>query len=351
MSAPDRTSLRALTALPTASGLAARLAVALLVRHKLDASTLLTQCRLSPEALAEHKRIDAASQVAFLDLVARVTGDDFLALTLAEDFDLRELGMLYYVAASSRLLGEALARLARYGRVANEALVVKVDNAETCRLRLAYNGVPRHTDRHQVELFTVALLRLCRQIAGQKLVPLAVDFVHNRSGDLRQMQRAFGCEVHFDCDADEIRFAGEVSDLRLVGDDPFLNEIMLRDCEQAVAMRATNAGSFRTVVENAIAPLLPHGEARAKVVAKQMRLSERTFARRLSAEGLSFGDILDELRRDLAVRYLQDGQLQISQIAWLLGFQQPSAFSHACRRWLDKSPSDYRRLVGRRSGE
>ena len=72
-------------------------------------------------------------------------------------------------------------------------------------------------------------------------------------------------------------------------------------------------------------------------------MSERTFARRLAAEGLSFRAILDELRRDLAVGYLEETQLQISQIAWLLGFHQPSAFSHACRRWTGKSPMDFRR--------
>ena len=80
----------------------------------------------------------------------------------------------------------------------------------------------------------------------------------------------------------------------------------------------------------------------AKTVAHRLGLSERTFARRLAAEGLSFGEILDQLRRDLAVRYLQEN-LQASQIAWLLGFQQPSAFSHACRRWTGKSPSEFRR--------
>ena len=96
-------------------------------------------------------------------------------------------------------------------------------------------------------------------------------------------------------------------------------------------------------VENSIAPLLPHAEVHATTVADHLGVSERTFARRLAAEGLTFGEILDGLRRDLAVRYLDERDLQISQIAWLLGFQQPSAFSHACRRWTGKSPLEYRR--------
>ena len=137
-------------------------------------------------------------------------------------------------------------------------------------------------------------------------------------------------------------FDASVMDLPLVGYDPYLNELMVKNCEDAIADRAANISPFRTEIENIIAPLLPHGEAQAKTVAHRLGLSERTFARRLAAEGLSFGEILDQLRRDLAVRYPQE-DLQASQIAWLLGFQQPSAFSHACRRWTGKSPSEFRR--------
>jgi AraC-like DNA-binding protein len=141
---------------------------------------------------------------------------------------------------------------------------------------------------------------------------------------------------------DEISFDPEVVDLPLVGYDPFLNELMVNFCEAAIAARGSPVSSFRAVVENEIAPLLPHGEAQAKTVARKLGLSERTFARRLASEGLTFGRILDELRRDLAGRYLGEAGLPISRIAWLLGFQQPSAFSHASHRWFGKSPVAYR---------
>ena len=94
-----------------------------------------------------------------------------------------------------------------------------------------------------------------------------------------------------------------------------------------------------TLVENTIAPLLPHAEVGANTVARRIGLSERTFSRRLKAESLSFSEILNDLRRDLAMRYLDERSLPVSQIAWLLGFHGPSAFTHACRRWTGKSPS------------
>jgi AraC-like DNA-binding protein len=71
-------------------------------------------------------------------------------------------------------------------------------------------------------------------------------------------------------------------------------------------------------------------------------MSERTLARKLSDEGLNFTEILQQLRRDLAVRYLDDRKLHVSKIAWLLGFHEVSAFTHAFRRWTGKTPSQMR---------
>ena len=151
-----------------------------------------------------------------------------------------------------------------------------------------------------------------------------------------------GCEVSFDAHVDEISFDPSVMDLPLLGYDPYLNDLMAKSCDEAIAARASNASPFRTEVENIIMPLLPHHEAQAKTVAQKLNLSERTFARRLAAEGLSFGEILDQMRRDLAIRYLEQN-FRASDITWRLGFQQPSAFSHACRRWTGKSPQEYRK--------
>ena len=77
-------------------------------------------------------------------------------------------------------------------------------------------------------------------------------------------------------------------------------------------------------------------------VARSLGMSERTLARKLSDEGLKFTEILQQLRRDLVVRYLDDRKLHVSKIAWLLGFQDVSAFTHAFKRWTGKTPSELR---------
>jgi AraC-like DNA-binding protein len=221
-------------------------------------------------------------------------------------------------------------------------VIIRLHKGTTCRIELSYAGVPRHVDQHQIEFFALAIVRLCRQLVGQRISPLDANFIHHRSGDLRRVRSLLGCDAKFNSYVDDLGFDLALLERTLISHDPYLNRLMVENCEQAIAERPGGVSPFRTMVENTIAPLLPHAEANAKKVAGCLGLSERTFARRLAAEGLSFGTILDGLRRDLAIRYLEETALQISQIAWLLGFHHQSAFSHACRRWTGKSPSQYR---------
>ena len=343
MTEPSETIGRRLATVPTAGGLSTRLAVAEVKRRGMDPGPLLARAGLPAAVLDHGGRIDARSQIVFLELASRAVDDDFLGLTLAGEFDLRELGMLYYVAASSHRVGDALRRIERYIRVANEAVVIRLHKGATCSIELSYSGVPRHIDRHQIEFFALALVRLCRQLVGQRISLLNANFIHHRSSDLRRVRDLLGCDVRFGTDVDDLSIDPAVLDRTVMSHDPFLNRLMVEDCEEAIAARPNNLSPLRTTVENAIAPLLPHAEANARTVAAGLGLSERTFSRRLAAEGLTFGTILDELRRDLAIRHLEETGLQISQIAWLLGFHQASAFSHAARRWTGKTPSQYRR--------
>jgi AraC-like DNA-binding protein len=91
-----------------------------------------------------------------------------------------------------------------------------------------------------------------------------------------------------------------------------------------------------------VVPLLPHGKARTSEIARQLGVSQRTLGRRLSEEGLTFSELLNSLRLDLANRHLADRDLAISQIAWLLGYRDVGAFSHAFKRWTGKSPGRVR---------
>jgi AraC-like DNA-binding protein len=85
--------------------------------------------------------------------------------------------------------------------------------------------------------------------------------------------------------------------------------------------------------------LLPDGKAKAESVAKALALSERTLARRLADEGTTYGEVVDQLRQSLATQYLNDPEISLKQIAWLLGYGGETSFNHAFNRWTGRSPS------------
>ena len=124
--------------------------------------------------------------------------------------------------------------------------------------------------------------------------------------------------------------------------DPYLNEILVANCEEALSHRPKNRGTLRSAVKNAIVPLLPHGKVRASGIAARLGLSQRTLARRLALEGETFSEVLESLRSDLARQYLPDLDLSISRIAWLLGYGEVSAFTHAFKRRTGKTPRETR---------
>jgi AraC-like DNA-binding protein len=332
-----------LASIPMAGGGLSRLAIARLESAGVPVAPLLKRVGLTPEVIADpEERLSVRSQVALLDEAAVALKDDGLGFTLAREFDPRELGLLYYVMASSQTLGNALKRVARYSKITNDAVVVGYREGNRLIISLSYLGVPRHSDRHQIEFCMFAVLRLCRVLTGQNLVPQHFWISHHRSGANSEMVRFVGTKVEFGADKDEFALNLNARELPLIHADTHLNDLLLKYCEVALADRRGDISQLRTRVENAISSLLPHGRVLVEDVAGSLGMSERTLARRLSDEGLNFTEILQQLRRDLAVRYLDDRKLHVSKIAWLLGFHEVSAFTHAFKRWTGKAPSQMR---------
>jgi AraC-like DNA-binding protein len=326
-----------------ATGGIARLAAARALKAGVALDPLLREVGLTPAEIEDSGvRIKVEQQVAWLNLVATALGDDLLGLHLAESFDLRQVGLLYFVMASAPTFGDALARAERYSTIMNEGIVVRCIRGDDLRVRLGYVGVPRHADRHQIEFWAMTLVRTARQLTGSPLRPLRVTLVHARCAASGALEVAFGCRVNFGEPGDELAFASDCADLAARGADPYLHELLVGYCEQALAHRNRPAEALRTRVENAISSLLPHGRARVEEIARTLGMSQRTLARRLAAEGLTFSQVLDAMRTDLADHYLRDATLSVSQVAWLLGFQEVSAFTLAFKRWTGQTPSQFR---------
>ena len=328
--------------LPSTAGVMARLAYARAKAAGIALDPLLRTAGLSRHQIEDQRTvIKVRHQVEFLNLVAAALNDDLLGFHLAQTADLREVGLLYYLLASSETLIDALHRAERYSSIVNEGVSLRCVDSRFVRISFHCIGIGRHLDTHQIECTMTTVVRICRQLTGIRLLPDRVRLMHHRPRNA-EFAKVFGSNVEFGAAADDVTFSNNIRQSPITSADPYLNRLLISYCEEAIAYRPRTRGSFRSSVENAVVPLLPHGKARASEVARQLGVSQRTLARRLSEEGLTFSELLESLRSDLANRHLADRTLAISQIAWLLGYQDVASFSHAFKRWTGKTPGKAR---------
>jgi len=304
-----------------------------------DALPLLKRVGLSLKDIKDGSiPIAVANQIRFLNGLAAALNDRLLGFHIARGMDLRSTGFLYYVAASSATLGEALIKIGRYSSIVNEGVALKVERGTAVRIVIDYAGVSRHADRHQIEAWITAVMRFCRDMTGRALLPLGIKIIHERIRESDELDVFFGRTVEFSSGVDEILLSADVVETPIISADPYLNKLLIKYCDEVLTRRKTAPGRLRADVENAVAALLPHGQASLENVAKKLGLTPRTLRRRLDAEATSFTGVVRELRLALAKRYLAEGNVSISRIAWLLGYAEVSTFSHAFRRWTGRPP-------------
>jgi AraC-like DNA-binding protein len=326
-------------------GVAAKLALRALTERKIAPAPLLRKSGLTVSATEDtRRRIPLVAQARFLEEAAEALGDSALGLHLAEQGNPREFGLLFYAVSAARDVSEGLILLRRYVRIVNDSVKLKITREnEDFEVEVSYPGFPRYQARQLMEFGLAVILRGVREAAGQKVRPTRVSYLHVRNTDLREFERYFGCQVTFGSSANRLIFSDEMMTAPLLSRDPYLLETLRPYCDAAAAERSTVTGTLRASVENEIQRLLPHGQASAQQVAKSLALSARTLSRRLSEEGTSFANTLDQLRRSLAFQYLREPGLTLAQVAYLLGYEATASFNHAFKRWTGKSPSSVRR--------
>ena len=207
---------RKLGRMPSAMGVAARLAYAQARTNGLALRPLLRKSGLQPQELADTRtRLPVSRQIDFLNRVAEAMDDDMLGMNLALKLDPRRAGLFYYVLASSDTLIDALARGARFTSIVNEGVTQQVIRGRRIGVAMSYTGVRRQDDRHQIEFWLTTLVLICRQFTGTHLEPERVRLAHRRpalgSGIVRRDERRENGDQRHDHDDREAGHRGRPS--------------------------------------------------------------------------------------------------------------------------------------------
>jgi AraC-like DNA-binding protein len=307
----------------------------------LDPTKMLRRAKLDPAVLKNPDlRIPAVVVAALLEDSAAQSGCASFGLRMAETRQLSDLGAISLLLKHQGTLREIFAMMARYRHWLNEALAMHIEDFKDLviiREELVSEGEP--LARQSNELAVGTILRMFRALLGDRWQPDSVHFIHSAPSDLSVHRRLFGPNLHFDSD-----FNGIVCPAAdLDRPNPAADPVMAAYAQQFLeTLPKSEPGTTTLDTRKAIYLLLPSGKASIEQVARNLGLHLRTLQRQLDAENVSFSDLLNDVRRDLAIRYLPNRQYSLLQVAEILGYSQLSSFTRWFSHEFGISPSRWR---------
>jgi AraC-like DNA-binding protein len=267
-------------------------------------------------------------------------GFPIFAATRVRPSDYDTMGFAYMTRATLR---EALHQCVRYARIWADTSAWEVserDGVVTAAFTTADPG--RLGARCTTENVLAGTIHVGRILAGVDFAPREVLFRHPKPRDTRAHEAFFRAKLRFGAGRSAIVLDAAVLDTPLLKADAELAAFFERHAD-ALMRRCTCEAGLTDRLRRTIAEELPRGLPTLEVAAARLGQSPRTLRRRLQEEGTNFHEILDETRRELAKRYLDEERIPVGEVAFLLGFSEASAFHRAFKRWTGETPASYRK--------
>jgi AraC-like DNA-binding protein len=273
---------------------------------------------------------------------AELCDDPNIGLHLAHDVrDTRvfDAGMLLMMASPT--LGTSFERMALYQRFWADGERFSLQRTQDgIRLRYMRQAPLGEYQRHSDECAMAEFVLGARVLTERDIAARVVRFRHAATSDTREHAALFRCPLEFGAEYAEVEIDHAVLDLPLPHANETYRAIFQEQVERALARLPVPSG-IAAGVRAAAQAALSSGDCSLSGTARVLGISARTMQRKLRAEGTSFAELIDALRREMAAAYL-DKQVPVPEIAWLLGYAEPSAFHHAFKRWTGTTPQQLR---------
>lgn len=300
------------------------------------------------------RRFDAAGlltvpvqqMLELLEDVAQASGIDDLGLRVGARYHPADWGAYGYLFLNSPTVLQALKSWVRVTREEQQGAHARLSLVDK-GIRLEY-AVLQPADlrrRQDAEMTLAVLMQAVRAVAGTATAPLAVHFEHTRPRNLAPHRAFFRAPVQFGMGVNAIVFDRRLAATAIPNADSRLLGVISQFLGRARAS-APQETTIADLVQFAIGPLLPSGQPSLTAVSKQLGMSSRSIQRRLADAGRSFDDCLASVRRTLAQEMLRTPDLEVKEIAFLLGYSGSAALSRAFTRWVGVSPQRFREQTG-----
>ena len=325
---------------PSTTVLVALPVVAALKERGVDAAGVLRSAEISSEALSSvENRLPVASVLRLWEAAAEAARDPSFGVHVAEALPRGTYDVFELILSAAETVGAGLSQLTRYIPLIHDHSTLKLD-VEPAHARLV-RRVPTIGPQYDEFSMTLLLVR-SRQASATEWTPERATFQHERTHDDGELARAFGCPVVFGATETELLIPRSVLELPHARADAPLLGVLSRHVDARLAS-LPQRGALLARVSSAIARRIATELPTLATTASAVRMPERTLQRRLAEEGVTHSALVDEVRRNLALEYLADTDVSVTEIAYRLHFADPAAFYRAFKRWTGDSPAGYRR--------
>lgn len=302
---------------------------------------------IAPEMAGEPTlKLSLASFCRLFEEASRLSHNDNFGLWFGNQFSPKDLGLWGYASISSPTVGMALSNLVNFFRYHQESSVMSLSKDESGLMRLEYQiQAPDIIERRQdAELSLGMFFNVLREGCGANWMPEEVHFEHAKPENWKDHETAFSAPVYFSQPRNALLFSSDIMDRKMPGRDLTLMTIM-QTCLETVGKDKDQPASLIGRVKSTIRTQLPEGYPSLDQTANILKLSPAVIQRELAQEGLAYKNLIETTRQELAQMYIKQHHLSFSEIAFLLGYSELSAFSRAVRRWTGFSPRKYRTMI------
>jgi AraC-like DNA-binding protein len=275
---------------------------------------------------------------------AEITGNSFIGLHMGELFT-GLANIVGSVLVNCRNLGDAYNACLRYQSLFDQTkktqLIVKDGTA-----KLTFSVTMDFYDRDRIlsEFRGAIAYHSIGQLTGKHIFLKEIHFRHKKPGTISEYQRIFKCPIRFSADVNAIMFDSDYLALPLKQPNPKLHSIFNSHARQMLKQlegKELFSDKVKRIVINTMMNKVPG----IKYVSRRMAVSVRKLQMKLKEEGTTFSTIVDKTREELAIQYLQEKNITITEVSFLLGFSEPSAFQRSFKRWRGIAPGEFRKTL------
>jgi AraC-like DNA-binding protein len=295
-----------------------------------------------PEGLFEQSKILVTTEEMFrlYGAIQEISGDPAVGMKLGSEERVEHYSPTAIAALYSRSFRDALERSARYKRLTCPEEIRIVERGKECAVEFAWLLAEQAEPPTLIDACFAWILTIGRRGIGRKISPLRVELKRGEAYR-RVYENYFGCPVNFGARRNKLLFRSEDIAQPFLTHNPDLLELVAPQLEAELSQQLADK-SLQEQVKGILKKFLAGQRPRLEEIARELRMSARTLQRRLLAERITFQDLVEEARREMAQHYLLHSGLELNETAYLLGYEDPNSFIRAFHQWEGTSPGEWR---------